>query len=85
MHAHVEHRPSDPGETNGHCNGYCDVGAAFECRHAATLEAIEICVLVCAILYMNRASFEVVIDVEVTQHLNSSCCCLLPQINLLIR
>lgn len=33
-------RLSDPEETNGHCNGYCDVGAASVCRHAAPLKAI---------------------------------------------
>lgn len=34
----------DLGETNGHCDSYCDVGAASVCRHATTLEAIKVSV-----------------------------------------
>lgn len=37
---------SDLGETNGHCNGHCNVGAASVCRHATTLEAIKVSVIV---------------------------------------
>lgn len=34
----------DLGETNSHCDSYCDVGAASVCRHATTLEAIKVSV-----------------------------------------
>lgn len=29
-------------KTNGHCNGYCIVGAASVCRHATSLKAIKV-------------------------------------------
>lgn len=34
----------DLRETNGHCNGYCNVGAASVCRHATPLKAIKVIV-----------------------------------------
>lgn len=51
---------SDLGETNGHCNGYCKVGAASVCRHASPLEAIKVSVSlsvhVYIIYYISRPS-----------------------------
>ena len=32
---------SDLGETNGHCNGYCNVGEASMCRHATPMKVIK--------------------------------------------
>lgn len=43
---------SDLGETNGHCNGYCNVGAASVCRHASPLEAIKVSVSLSVHVYI---------------------------------
>lgn len=43
---------SDLEETNGHCNGYCNVGAASVCRHATPLEAIKVSVSLLVHVYI---------------------------------
>lgn len=43
---------SDVGGTNGHCDGYCNVGAASESRHATPLKAISHCVIRSSCLHL---------------------------------